>query len=266
MMPSGLSGVTYKLKDDQGRKYQTADFIIGVGDEGLKSTDGILPGQTRESMIIGVFDVMPSATGLELGVNDGLFSDIKYVSPSSPQSQQTAAPSPQLIAASTTVSASAPSTTVAAVPNFDLLSPCDQLDSVAKSGKSVSEFLVAAARVNDLAKYQVAIGSVCPWNAEQLQVADRVLNPPVVVVKPKVVWQPSSSSGGSSSGSNTALTRQPAPSSGWNNCNGIQEAGESYSANCHRSQVLNDAGLGTPQTRKSDERQWDMPANGYNSP
>jgi hypothetical protein len=168
--------------------------------------------------------------------------------------QQTASSSPQPVATSTAVLASAPSTTVAVVPSFDSLPPCNQLDSVAKSGKPVSEFLVAAARVNDLAKYQVAIGSVCPWNAEQLQVADRVLNPPVVVVKPQVVWQPSSSSGGSSSGSNTMVIREPAPSSGWNNCNGVQESGESYSARCETAQEMNDAGVGNSWSGRVDNR------------
>ncbi|MFM7427935.1 MAG: hypothetical protein ACKO7W_23550, partial [Elainella sp.] len=81
MSPSGLGGVSYKLKDSEDRKYQAADFLIGLGDDGLKSTDGILPGQTREGIIVGVFDVLPGATGLELGVNDGWFSDTKYVGP-----------------------------------------------------------------------------------------------------------------------------------------------------------------------------------------
>lgn len=73
------------------------------------------------------------------------------------------------------------------IVSFDQLGPCDQLDAVARSGKSVSQFLVAAHKVGDLNKYKAAIGSTCPWNAEQLQVADRVINPPVVVVKPRVI-------------------------------------------------------------------------------
>lgn len=75
--------------------------------------------------------------------------------------------------------------------SFDRLSPCEQIESVAKASKSVSEFLVAANRVNDLAKYKVAIGSVCPWNAEQLQVADRLINPPVVVAKQQIMQESS---------------------------------------------------------------------------
>lgn len=84
-------------------------------------------------------------------------------------------------AVATTVPAPSP------IVSFDQMGPCDQLDAVARSGKSVSQFLVESHRVGDLGKYKAAIGSTCPWNAEQLQVADRVINPPVVVVKPRVV-------------------------------------------------------------------------------
>jgi hypothetical protein len=120
--------------------------------------------------------------------------------------------------------------------NFDQLTPCEQIDSISKSGQSVSEFLVAANRVNDLAKYKVAIGSVCPWNAEQLQVADRMINPPVVVVKQRVVKQTQVVEA-SGSGSSSSVKSAPAPAPVWNNCNGVQEPGESYSAACHIRQL-----------------------------
>lgn len=122
--------------------------------------------------------------------------------------------------------------------SFEQLSPCEQLDSVAKSSKSVAEFLVAANRVNDLGKYKTAIASTCPWNAEQLSVADRIINPPIVVVKPKVVQQSAGSSGGG--GSRTVVIRESAPMPAWNNCNGVQEPGESYSARCDAAQQEND--------------------------
>lgn len=277
MSPSGLSGVTYKLRDSQDRKYQTADFMIGVGDEGLKSTDGVLPGQTREGITVGVFDVLPGATGLELGVNDGMFSDIKYVSP--PQQVQAAASAPA--ASPILVSATAPaqpasqaaSPIAAAAPNFDLLPPCDQIDSVAKSGKSVSEFLVAAGRVGSLPKYQTAIASICPWNAEQLVVADRVLNPPVVVVKPRVIRSSgvveasSSRSSGSSSSSSSSSWTPAAPAPRWNNCNGIQEPGESYSGRCEAAQEAVDDGTASRRQKRIDNRppDSDRPANGYSA-
>lgn len=131
----------------------------------------------------------------------------------------------------------ASNTTIAVVANkpivpvsFDQLSPCEQLDSITRSGKSVSEFLVASAKVGDLAKYRVAIGSTCTWNGEQLEVADRILNPPVIVTAPIIEVSGSSGSGSSSGGRVT-----PAP--GWNNCNGIRERGESYSADCHVKQL-----------------------------
>lgn len=234
LVPSGWNGVTYNLRDGQGRKFERAAFTIGLGDDGLKSTNGILPGQTRENITVGVFDVLPGATGLELGVADGMFASVKYVSPTQPQS------SPQSVAAAVPVSspapaspAAAPSPTTPAIVSFDVLSPCEQLDSIARSRKPVSEFLVAAARVNDLAKYQAAINSTCPWNAEQLQVADRILNPPVIVTAPVVTvssGRSSSSSSGSSGGGAPA----------WNNCNGVQEPGERYSARCEGAQREND--------------------------
>lgn len=182
-----------------------------------------------------------------------LRQDIKAAS----QRSVPAPASPILVSAST----SAP-----IAKNFDQLTPCEQIDSISKSGQSVSEFLVAANRVNDLAKYKVAIGSVCPWNAEQLQVADRMINPPVVVVKQRVVKQ-SQVVEASSSGSSSNVKSVPAPAPAWNNCNGVQEPGESYSARCERAQELNDAGLGDAKTRRIDNRDWDTdrPANGYSA-
>jgi hypothetical protein len=146
---------------------------------------------------------------------------------------------------------------VPAVPQsipFEQLSPCDQLDSVARAGKSVSEFLVVAHQVNDLAKYKAAVSSTCPWNNEQLAVAGRIINPPIVA-QPSVVRQSSGgsgTSGGISGGSTIVIRERPAPA--WNNCNGVQEPGESYSARCETAQELNDAGLGNRWSNRVDNR------------
>lgn len=125
--------------------------------------------------------------------------------------------------------------------------------------------------MNDLSKYQVAIGSTCPWNAEQLQVADRVINPPIVVQHSTVVRQIESLSGNSAA----ARVELPlTPVQQWNNCNGIQEAGESYSARCETAQEMNDAGQGNDWSERVDNRPhrefdpgWNPrrqgPANGY---
>ncbi|MCU0524831.1 MAG: hypothetical protein MUF72_08410 [Elainella sp. Prado103] len=244
LMPSSLSGVTYKLRDDQNRQYKQADFSIGLMDDGLKSTDGILPGQTRD-MIVGVFDVLPGVTGLELGVSDGMFADTKFVGPSQPTQVASPAPAPALASSPTTVQVAAVTTSASASQPiaFESLTPCDQLDAIAKSGKSVSEFLVASAKVNSWDKYKTAIGSTCPWNNEQLQLADRVLNPPVIRVTTRVqsvtTSDADSGSATSSSGSIGGSGWEPAPA--WNNCNGIQEPGESYSARCAAIQKRNDA-------------------------
>lgn len=121
LVPSGWDGVTYNLRDGQGRKFERADFTIGLGDDGLKSTNGILPGQIRENITVGVFDVLPGATGLELGVADGLFASVKYVSPTQPQptaTQPVAAAAPVSSPASASPTA-APSPTAPAVVSFD---------------------------------------------------------------------------------------------------------------------------------------------------
>jgi hypothetical protein len=259
-----IPSFNYNLRDSQGRKFEKAAFLIGIEIDGLRTSDGILSGQTREGVAIGVFDVLPGATGLELGVTDGMFASTQYVSP--PLSQQATQPSPQpsttLVSASPAPASAAP--TAAAQPvAFDSLTPCDQLDSLTRAGKSISEFLVSAHRVNDLSKYKSAIASTCPWNNEQLQVADRVINPPVVVVKPRVVRQ----SSGGSSGGGTVVVREPAAPR-WNNCNGIQEPGESYSARCEAAQRENDQTLRNnfmKPLNPIDERPLSSgrPANGY---
>jgi hypothetical protein len=136
-----------------------------------------------------------AAAGLVAGV--GLVSGLS--GQPSPQSSPQSSPQNQVVESLPAVNPPAASPVVqhqrpAVQISFDQLSPCEQIESVAKSGKSVSEFLVAANRVNDLAKYKVAIGSVCPWNAEQLQVADRLINPPVVVAKRQIMQESSRSS------------------------------------------------------------------------
>lgn len=187
--------------------------------------------------------------GLTLGANaigqwyTALRQDIRLAASKNAQPSQPIVSVSSPSASTTLISASAP-------VSFEALSPCEQLDSIARSGKSVAEFLVASANVNDLAKYQAAIASICPWNAEQLQVADRVLNPPVIVAAPVVTVSSGSSSGGSSGRSSGVL--QPAPA--WNNCNGVQEPGESYSARCETAQEMNDAGIGNSWSQRVDNR------------
>lgn len=60
---------------------------------------------------------------------------------------------------------------------FEALSYCDQLDAIARSGKSVSEFVINSGRFDD---YAWAVRQDCNWHQEQINVADSVLNPPVL--------------------------------------------------------------------------------------
>lgn len=153
-------------------------------------------------------------------------------------------PTPAITPIATPIAKAVPSNPVVVpVVNFDQLQPCDQLDSIARSGRPVSEFLVAANRVNDLAKYRVAIGSICPWNSEQLAVADRIINPPVVVLPSPVVIEAGSTVGSYqqfSSGDRVVPMPEIYPQPRWNNCDGTIDPGESYSSNCAQAQQFND--------------------------
>lgn len=112
---------------------------------------------------------------------------------------------------------------------FESLSQCGQLDALAKGGKSVSEFILSSADPN---AYIHAVKVECNWHQSQADVAWNVLNPPAIVVQPTVVERSVSVS--TSSGSSW----QPAaPSPRYNNCNGIQEWGEAYSAECDQKQA-----------------------------
>lgn len=168
------------------------------------------------------------------------------------------------------VSSPSPVTTA---PDFAAMPPCDQLDAVAKSGKSVAEFVRA-----DWSRFGGVV-SVCSWHQPQIETAKRVLFPPAESVRRSAAEPPAVKTKArtvtASSGSRTIVAERddlngavPMPRTprqeSFNNCDGIQQSGESYSAGCHRAQVLNDAGLATRSEARRDEREfWDMPANGY---
>lgn len=149
---------------------------------------------------------------------------------------------------------------------FESLPLCDQMDAIAKSGKSVAQFIVDSGRYSDFA---ASVKTNCNWNAEQLQMANAILNPPVVTVQ-KIVRQ------------KTVVVNDPAPQSPapqpvpqppiaqpWNNCNGIREAGESYSVRCHQDQAWNDRHPNWPKSphnrdnRVEDDFGDKGDANGY---
>ncbi len=150
----------------------------------------------------------------------------------------------------------------APIQNFESLSPCEQMDAIAKSGKSVAQFIAASGRYSEFSAHVTAN---CNWNAEQLQLADAILNPPVVTI-PKIVRE------------ETVIVKDPTPrppspqpttppSGPWNNCNGIQEPGESYSVRCREAQDWNNHHPHWPQDPR-DKREpddfGDKPSpNGY---
>ena len=161
---------------------------------------------------------------------------------------------------------------VAPVKNFENLSPCDQMDAIAKSGKSVAQFVASSGRYSEFAAHTKAN---CNWNVEQIQQADAILNPPVVTVQ-KIVRQqtvvvedPISVQPKPPIKPPTPYPSHPPVSSPWNNCNGVQEPGESYSVRCHEDQAWNDRHPGTPplpgnrDNRVTDDFGDKGAANGY---
>lgn len=151
------------------------------------------------------------------------------------------------------------------IKDFESLSPCEQMDAIAKSGKSVAQFIAASGRYSEFSAH---VNANCSWNSEQLQLADAILNPPVVTI-PKIVRE------------ETVVVTDPAPrppsprptmppSTPWNNCNGIHEPGESYSVRCHDAQTWNDRHPHWPQdprdNRVTDDFGDKAPANGYSLP
>lgn len=155
----------------------------------------------------------------------------------------TPSPSPQMGNPASTVSPTpSPSPAPSAEPNFDTLPLCDQLDSIAKSGKAISEFIAKSGRYEELATQVI---TKCNWHAEQLKQADRILHPP-----PPVVNEPPAAS-------LSASEPERAP---WNNCNGIQEPGESASEDCAARKKQSDlTGTITPGDNRPDHRRGNRP-------
>jgi hypothetical protein len=156
---------------------------------------------------------------------------------------QTAPSSPMV--AQAPMSAGTPTSTVPATPQpsptpaievkFEDLPLCDQLDSIAKAKKSVAQFIVDSGRYDEFA---TQVKTKCTWNAEQLQQANAILYPPVQIVEREASsgWQSAEVNQHSTGRASVPQPKRRA----WNNCNGIQEPGESYSAECHAIQRRSD--------------------------
>lgn len=123
---------------------------------------------------------------------------------------------------------------------FEQLSRCEQLDVIANQGDSVAKFIADSG----YSLYEPDVTANCNWHKEQLNIAYRILHPPVVHIDPVVVYsepvyedQYFSPVVENSYPSNHPTWSGSVNSGVWNNCNGIQEYGESYSSACHRWQA-----------------------------
>lgn len=142
------------------------------------------------------------------------------------------------------------------VKNFDDLPLCEQMDALAKSGKSIAQFIAQSGRYSEFAAHVTAN---CNWHAEQLKQANAILHPPVVTV-PTIIRQRVVVEAPAETPAPVITPPSPTPSYpkpwAWNNCNGIQEPGESYSVACHKAQADNDLYPNQPQN-PLDKRQTD---------
>lgn len=223
----------------------------------------------KVAYIVGSLFAVTVGIGATLAVN--AYFSLKSDLASAQQSIDQQAADQQATAPNNSTVQPAPTQLVAASPtpaqNFEDLSMCDQLDAVAKSGKSVAQFIASSGRYSEFSAHVTAN---CNWNAEQLKQANAILNPPVITVKPKiirpvVIEEPSVQ----------PETPKPHPNPHhpnpwpWNNCNGIREVGESYSVECHESQAWNDRhpnapkGPNDPDQREEDDFGKKAPANGW---
>lgn len=176
----------------------------------------------KTSYIIGASAILLTGVMAAWGVSEyfvlkGELNDVrKGAQPTSPTPSLTPSPSSQAgTPASPFPSTPSPSPAPSVEPNFDTLPLCDQLDRIAKSGKVISEFIVNSGRY---AEFAAQVNTKCNWHSEQLKQADRILHPP-----PPIVNGPLEES------STPEPKRTP-----WNNCNGLQEPGESASKDCKR--------------------------------
>lgn len=197
--------------------------------------------------------------GAALGINAYLSGQSKSASTQESAVAQTT-PTVQPVQSAQPVVASQP----APVQNFESMSLCDQMDAIAKSGKSVAQFIADSGRYSE---FEANVKANCSWNAEQLNQAYAILNPPVITIRPQIIEEP------------VVVQPQPvkepvvAPPVGifpWNNCNGIQEPGESYSVACHKAQAHNDLDPKGPQdpldNRVTDDFGEKGEVNGYYMP
>lgn len=91
-------------------------------------------------------------------------------------------------------------------PSFESLAPCDQLDAVARSGKSVAEFVKA-----DWSKY-AEVSSDCSWHQPQIDLAHAQLFPPVPPALAPVQTRPETVQANRGSGSRRVERVRPMPS------------------------------------------------------
>lgn len=109
---------------------------------------------------------------------------------------------------------------------FEDLSFCDQLDAIAKGGKNVAQFIINS---DYSQKYLEAVLDDCGWHSEQAQVAALTIK---ALTAPEHIYP-------TNNAPRDDNDRFGSVDQGiWNNCNGIREPGETYSAACEISQKL----------------------------
>lgn len=123
-------------------------------------------------------------------------------------------------------------TTTVREPSFEMLSFCDQLDVINKVGKSIPEFIINSNNPDD---YLSAVKTDCDWHSSQANVAFNVMNP-VVVETPIIIDEypvyPAFSDSAPFVESSTAHPLDRGVATFASNCNGVQEMGEEFNANC----------------------------------
>jgi hypothetical protein len=186
----------------------------------------LTPNKTMKShYIIGAAAVLLTGVAGAWGVHEyfSLKAQLKEVQKDAQSTSNSPSPTPSPptqdgVNPATVPPTPSPSPAPTPESNFDALPLCDQLDRIFKAGKSVSEFIVNSGRYQE---FEAEVTAKCNWHKEQLKLADQILHPPVVVDPPDQSDPPDPSSDG------PKPRRTP-----WNNCNGLQEPGESASIEC----------------------------------
>jgi hypothetical protein len=188
----------------------------------------------KPAYLVGSLLTFTVGVGAALGINAYLSAKSELASVKAAVQTTTAQPTqPAQTAQATQVAATVQS---APIGDFESLSLCDQMDAIAKSGKSVAQFIADSERYDE---FEANVKANCNWNTEQLNQAYAILNPPVITIQPRIVERPIVERP-IVVNPPQPVPSKPIPGKSWNNCNGIPEPGETYSPACDDAQTNND--------------------------